>query len=135
MAKPLTIGKIARAAGVNVETVRYYQRIGIIAEPPKPVEGYRVYPADTVERICFIKRAQQLGFSLQEIAELLKLGDGHCHDVQLRAEEKRDLIDQQINDLKNLRNTLDKLIRACQSDSDTAHCPIVETLTGDNQDA
>ncbi len=135
MAKPLTIGKIARAAGVNVETVRYYQRIGIIAEPPKPVEGYRVYPADTVDRICFIKRAQQLGFSLQEIAELLELGDGHCHDVQLRAEEKRDLIDQQINDLKNLRNTLDKLIRACQSDNDTAHCPIVETLTGDNQDA
>ncbi len=135
MAKPLTIGKIARAAGVNVETVRYYQRIGIIAEPPKPVEGYRVYPADTVERICFIKRAQQLGFSLQEIAELLELGDGHCHDVQLRAAEKRDLIDQQINDLKNLRNTLDKLIRACQSDNDTAHCPIVETLTGDNQDA
>ncbi len=130
MNKPLTIGHIARTAGVNVETIRYYQRVGILIEPAKPVEGYRIYPSETVNRIRFIKRAQQLGFSLQEISELLELGDGHCDDVRHRAEEKRTIIDQQINDLKNLRGTLDTLIQACQCDGDTSHCPIVETLTG-----
>ena len=128
--KPLTIGNLAKAAEVNIETVRYYQRIGIIDEPPKPADGYRIYPTETVDRIRFIKRAQQLGFSLKEIAELLELGDGHCDDVRLRAEEKQAHIDAQIKDLRMLRGTLDKLIKACQSDSDTAHCPIVDTLTG-----
>ncbi len=128
MNKPLTIGHIAQNAGVNVETIRYYQRIGILVEPAKPVEGYRIYPSDTVDRIRFIKRAQQLGFSLQEITELLELGDGHCDDVRHRAEEKRTIIDQQIKDLQNLQETLDTLIQACQCDGDTSHCPIVETL-------
>ncbi len=128
--KTLTIGHLARAAGVNIETVRYYQRVALIQEPPKPLEGYRHYPADTVDRIKFIKRAQQLGFSLKEIAELLELGNKRCMDVRTRAEEKRAHIDQQINDLKKLRKTLDDLIKACQTDNDTAHCPIVETLSG-----
>jgi len=130
MGKSLTIGYLARAAEVNVETVRYYQRFGIIDEPQKPIDGYRIYPTETVDRIRFIKRAQQLGFSLKEIAELLDLGDGHCDDVRLRAEEKQAHIDAQIKDLRKLRKTLDKLIKACQSDSNTAHCPIVETLAG-----
>lgn len=128
--KMLTIGHLARAAGVNVETVRYYQRVALIQEPPKPREGYRYYPAETVDRLKFIKRAQQLGFSLKEITELLELGDGHCADVRVRAEEKRAHIDQQIKDLKNLRKTLDTLIKTCQTDNDTVHCPIVETLAG-----
>ena len=128
MAKSLTIGPVARAAGVNVETVRYYQRVGILNEPAKPAEGYRVYPADTIDRIRFIKRAQQLGFSLQEIAELLELGDGCCDDVRQRAEQKRSLIAQQIKDLKNLQKTLDTLIKACRSEDNAAHCPIVASL-------
>jgi len=128
--KTLTIGRLARAAGVNIETVRYYQRVALIQEPPRPLEGYRQYPADTVDRLKFIKRAQQLGFSLKEIAELLELGNGHCMDVRARAEKKRAHIDQQINDLKKLRKTLDNLIKACQTDNDKAHCPIVETLSG-----
>lgn len=130
MGKSLTIGHLARAAGVNVETVRYYQRVGLIREPQKPLSGYRVYPPETVERIKFIKRAQPLGFSLKEITELLGLGDGQCADVRVRAEEKRDQIDQQIKDLTKLRNTLDTLINTCQSTDDTVHCPIVETLAG-----
>ncbi|NOY16977.1 MAG: MerR family DNA-binding protein [Gammaproteobacteria bacterium] len=130
MDKPLTIGHTARTAGVNVETIRYYQRVGILVEPAKPVEGYRIYPSETVGRIRFIKRAQQLGFSLQEITELLELGDGHCDDVRHRAEEKRTIINQQIKDLQKLRGTLDNLIQACQCDGDTRHCPIVETLAG-----
>lgn len=127
--KALTIGFLAKAAEVNIETIRYYQRIGLITEPDKPASGYRTYPTDTLKRIKFIKRAQQLGFSLSEIAELLQLGEGNCADVRQRAEEKRAHIDQQISDLHNLRNTLSELISACQSESDTSHCAIVETLT------
>jgi MerR family mercuric resistance operon transcriptional regulator len=127
--KALTIGFLAKAAEVNIETIRYYQRIGLITEPDKPASGYRIYPTDTLKRIKFIKRAQQLGFSLSEIAELLQLGEGNCADVRQRAEEKRAHIDQQISDLHNLRNTLSELISACQSESDTRHCAIVETLS------
>lgn len=126
----LTIGHLARAAGVNVETVRYYQRLALIQEPPKPLEGYRYYPSEAIDRLKFIKRAQQLGFSLKEIAELLELGDGNCADVRTRAEEKRAQINQQISDLKNLRETLDTLIRSCETDKNPAHCPIVENLSG-----
>jgi len=127
--KPLTIGFLAKAAEVNVETIRYYQRIGLITEPKKPSQGYREYPEETLKRIKFIKRAQQLGFSLQEIEELLGLGESHCNDVRLRAEQKRSQIDKQINDLQSLRNTLNQLIHSCNSDSDTSNCAIVETLS------
>lgn len=129
MSKPLTIGFLARSADVNIETVRYYQRFGIIDEPVKPFDGYRIYPHETVDRIRFIKRSQQLGFSLKEIAELLELGDGHCDDIRQRAEEKQAHIDKQIKDLKKLRKTLASLIKTCLSGTDSAHCPIVETLT------
>ena len=132
MVKALTIGYLARMAGVNIETVRYYQRTGLIDEPPKPGSGYRIYPPQTVERIKFIKRAQGLGFSLKEINELLELGDAHCADVRVKAEEKRDHIDQQINELTKLRNTLDTLIQCCQNTGDSIPCPIVETLAGQN---
>ncbi len=129
MSEPLTIGQVARAAGVNVETVRYYQRVGLITEPPKPPQGFRRYPRETVSRISFIKRAQQLGFSLKEITELLDLGEGHCDDVRARAEEKRAHVVRQIADLERLRDTLDGLIRACESEHGTTACPIVETLS------
>jgi MerR family mercuric resistance operon transcriptional regulator len=129
-AKALTIGRLAQFANVNVETVRYYQRVGLIAEPPKPATGYRQYPLETVDRIRFIKRAQQLGFTLQEINELLALGDGHCADVRVRAEAKRKQIDGQIRDLRALRHTLDNLIGACGVSRESAPCPIVETLSG-----
>jgi len=130
MNNPLTIGFLARAAEVNIETIRYYQRVGLIQEPKKPKTGYRIYSNEIVDRLKFIKRAKDLGFSLKEIIELLDLGDGHCRDVQLRAEQKRTLIDQQISDLKKLRKTLDVLIKTCQTATNKVHCPIVETLTG-----
>jgi len=124
----LTIGRLASAAGVNVETVRYYQRIGLIREPAAPVAGYRKYSLQVAEDIKFIKRAQGLGFSLKEIADLLEIGDGHCLDVRLRAEEKRDRIEDQIRDLQVLRDTLSQLINECKSGNNQQHCPIVETL-------
>lgn len=97
----------------------------------KPSQGYRTYPSTTLTRIKFIKRAQQLGFSLAEISELLALGEGNCRDVRERAEDKRKQIDKQINDLNNLRDTLTQLINSCQSDSNNSHCVIVETLAAD----
>ena len=124
----LTIGRLARAAGVNVETVRYYQRLGLVAEPPKPESGFRHYPADTLDRIVFIKRAQQLGFRLEEIRELLELGDGRCADVRTKAEQKRRQIEAQIRDLRAMGATLDELIAACRAGRGDTHCPIVETL-------
>ncbi len=130
MTKPLTIGQLAHRAGVNIETIRYYQRLGIISEPYKPEQGYRIYPAESVERILFIRRAKQLGFSLKEIAELLELGDGHCDDVRLRAEDKQVQIARQIQDLQNLYQTLDKLIKTCQQKESNTACPIVESLNG-----
>ncbi len=127
--RPLTIGRLAKAADVHIETIRYYQRIGLVAEPEKPASGYRIYDNDALKRLQFIKRAQKLGFSLAEIRELLQLGDGNCTDVRQRAERKREQINHQINELQNLRNTLDQLINACQSNDDSHHCVIVETLT------
>lgn len=130
MPKPLTIGQLARQAGVNIETIRYYQRLGIIIEPDKPEQGYRIYPQQSIERVLFIRRAKQLGFSLKEIAELLELGDGHCDDVRLCAEEKQIQIKKQIQDLQNLQQTLNKLINNCRQEKDNTHCPIVRSLSG-----
>jgi MerR family transcriptional regulator, mercuric resistance operon regulatory protein len=81
-----TIGQLAKVAGVNVETIRYYERRGLISQPPKPAEGYRTYPNATLARIFFIKRAQELGFTLKEINKLLSLDESHCSEVQELAE-------------------------------------------------
>jgi MerR family mercuric resistance operon transcriptional regulator len=128
-ANVLTIGRLARETGVSVETVRYYQRVGLVAEPAKPTVGYRVYSADSVVRIRFIKRAQQLGFTLQEITGLLELGDNCCSDVRARAEAKRSQVEIKIHNLMALRATLDDLIGACKAGSSATQCPIVESLT------
>lgn len=128
IATDLTIGRLAKAAEVNVETIRYYQRVGLLDEPPKPADGYRHYPTSAVERLFFIRRAQRLGFKLNEIAELLELGDGHCDDVRARAESKRDQVITQIQDLQRLHETLDELIDSCRNGNSRVHCPIVASL-------
>ncbi len=129
MSKPLTIGRLAKAANVNIETIRYYQRISLLDEPKKPLSGYRVYPENYISRIHFIKKAQRMGFKLSEIAELIQLDDGQCENVRERAERKRQQIDQQIIDLKSLRKTLDVLIQTCHTKGQNQHCPIIETLS------
>lgn len=129
MRKRLTIGNLAKAADVNIETIRYYQRIGLLTEPQKPAEGYRVYPEQSITRLGFIKQAKKLGFNLKEVAELLQLGDGQCADVRVRAEQKRLQINKQIKDLKRLRSTLDNLIDTCNKDADGVCCPIVDSLS------
>jgi MerR family mercuric resistance operon transcriptional regulator len=127
----LTIGRLARQADVNIETIRYYQRVGLISQPAKPENGYRIYPTTTIHRIRFIKRAQKLGFKLLEIADLLELSSENCEDVRNKAEQKRIQIKRQIDDLVTLKDSLDDLIEACKSGKKNACCPIVEALTAE----
>ena len=126
---PLTIGRLAKAAGVNIETIRHYQRKELIVEPEKPQGGFRHYPSASVDRIRFIKRAQQLGFSLEEIKQLLALGDQHCADVQTLAQEKRDKIKHQIAGLLTIQTALDELISTCNSDIEAEQCGFIDGLS------
>lgn len=125
----LTIGKLAKQANVSIETIRHYQRKGLLIEPEKPVSGYRQYPSEAISRLRFIKRAQQSGFTLKEISELLSLDNEHCEDVQKIAEEKLKQIDLQLKDLTALRNILDGLVKGCQQDSSTRHCSLIDALS------
>ena len=126
--KPLTISRVAGAAGVHVETVRYYQRRGLLRAPPKPPQGFRIYPHDAVNRLRFIRRAQELGFTLAEIKILLSLGDGRCRETRELAEHERSLIRGRVRDLKAMERVLGKLVRACDQHGDTPGCPLIETL-------
>lgn len=128
--QPATIGVVARKAGVNVETIRYYQRIGLVREPALPQGGVRRYPPETVERIRFIKRAQDLGFSLSEVAGLLRLNDGmHCRDTRALAAKKLDLVEARIRDLSAVRRTLRQLISECDAGNERESCPIIDSLS------
>lgn len=127
--KSLTIGKLAAAAEVNVETIRYYQRLNLISEPDKPAQGYRQYPTNYISRIRFIKRAQQLGFTLKEINDLLELGDGHCQEVQQLAGKKIQKIETRISDLQAMREALNDLLSQCSDNGlENAHCALIEIL-------
>lgn len=125
---PLTIGKLAKQTEVTIETIRHYQRIGLLTEPAKPHGGYRVYSADAITRIRFVKRAQQAGFTLKEIATLLSLDGAHCADVRQLAEQKCKQIDQQIRDLTALRQVLGSLVNNCQQTAPSAHCAILDAF-------
>ncbi len=125
----LTIGKLAKQANVTIETIRYYQRKGLLTEPDKPVTGYRQYSLESVAQIQFIKRAQQSGFTLKEIAELLSLDGEHCEDVQKMAEQKLQKIDGQLKDLTALRHVLDTLVKGCQQDKSTDHCSLIDAFS------
>lgn len=125
----LTIGKIAKQTQVTIETIRHYQRMGLLAEPSKPDGGYRVYSVDTIVRIRFIKRAQQAGFTLKEIASLLSLDGAHCTDIQQLAEQKCQQIDQQIKDLTALHQVLASLINDCQQSASSARCAILDAFS------
>ena len=130
----LSIGAVARAAAVNVETIRYYQRRGLLDEPEKPLGGQRRYAHSAVERVSFIKRAQQLGFTLDEVKSLLKLEDGQsCRETRLLAEHKLKLIESRLIHLSRMRRLLRDLIAECEEGKQPRSCPIIATLAGDNQ--
>jgi MerR family mercuric resistance operon transcriptional regulator len=129
--KELTIGKLARAAGVNVETIRFYERRGLLSKPPKPEEGYRRYPIDAVKQVVFIKGAQKLGFSLKEIAVLISFGREDavsCAEMQILANRKIAEIEQKIMALEAMKASLEELARECPGAGDLSLCPIWERM-------
>jgi MerR family mercuric resistance operon transcriptional regulator len=128
----LTIGQLANKAGVNVETIRYYERRGLIERPDKPATGYRQYGDGVIHRLLFIRRAQTLGFKLAEIENLLFLSVGHCKEVQSLAEQKLDQVQDKIKSLQRLEAVLSDLVRQCNASADKAHCPMVDTLLEEN---
>ncbi len=126
-----TIGQVARKAGVGVETVRFYEREGLIEQPPRRGNGYREYPVDTVRRIRFVVHAKELGFTLKEIVGLLSLRSRSaesCDSVKEQAEMKIADIEKRIRGLRRMKSTLRKLTRACERREPTAECPLMDVL-------
>lgn len=127
----LKVGEVAKQAGVNLQTIHYYERRGLLPKPPRTGSNYRAYPAGAVLRVRFIKRAQELGFTLKEIKELLSLRAAprtRCGDVRRRAEAKVQDIDERVRTLQAMRRALTKLIGECSGSGPVAECPIVEAL-------
>jgi len=137
MLKPLTesgitVGQLARAAAVNVETVRYYQRIGLLSLPSRDYGSIRRYLADDLKRIRFIKRAQKLGFSLDEVALLLGLSEGkHCAQTRVLAEKKLAVVEEKIADLAAIRSALKSLVAKCSKGSRGCGCAVIDALIAD----
>jgi MerR family mercuric resistance operon transcriptional regulator len=123
------IGALARTAGVGIETIRYYQRLKLLGTPPRPFRGQRLYPAEYAGRLRFIKRAQALGFSLDDVALLLQLNDGTGH-ARARALATRRLaaVEAKIADLAAIRDVLRELIRRCEHAEGRVPCPIIAAL-------
>ncbi len=127
----LKIGEVAKQSGLGVETVRFYEREGLIAEPPRRASGYRAYPGSVVPRLSFIRHAKELGFTLKEIRELLSLRvdrRANCSAVEKRAQAKITDIEERIRSLQRIRRTLRKLVEACDGRKPTSECPILESL-------
>jgi MerR family transcriptional regulator, copper efflux regulator len=127
----LTIGQLAKRADVGVETVRFYERQGLLAEPDRKPSGYRQYDEEVVLRLQFIRRAKELGFTLNEIKDLLSLRldpSTTCADVKRRAEEKIDDIEAKIRTLQRMKKALVKVTNACSGRGALSECPILECL-------
>ncbi len=130
--KAMTISKAARRGGVGIETIRFYERRGLIPQPPRPNDsGFRVYPEQTVQRIRFIWQAQEIGFSLREIEELLSLRadpSADCADVRRQATAKLEEVDRKVAQLEEIRGALHELIAACPGIGALRVCSIMEAL-------
>ncbi len=125
----LTIGAFAAAAEVNVETIRFYQRKGLLPEPEKPYGSIRRYGATDVTRVRFVKSAQRLGFSLDEIGDLLRLQDGtHCDEARSLAEHKLADVRDKLADLARMEAVLSDLVCACQARTGNVSCPLIASL-------
>jgi len=132
----LTIGEVAKQAQVGVETLRYYERTGLVARPPRSESNYRLYPQESVRRVQFIKRAQELGFSLKEIMELLALRatpETPCADIRMRALDKITAIEEKIEALNAMKYALAKLVDACSGQGEITDCPILASLDNEGK--
>jgi MerR family mercuric resistance operon transcriptional regulator len=124
-----TISGLAAAAAVSIETVRYYQRRGLLRQPGRPLGGVRRYEVSDIGQLRFIKRAQAMGFTLEEIKSLLMLrNQDACHATRALAVTKLTLIDANIRELQHLRKELAQLVAACDANANEAHCPVIERL-------
>lgn len=127
----LTTGEVAKQAHVRIETLRYYERMGLVEPPPRNGSNYRLYPQETVRRVQFIKRAQQLGFSLKEISELLALRattETSCADIRTRALAKIDTIEAKLRALHAMKHALTQLVAECSGQGAVTGCPILASL-------
>ena len=131
MPKTLTIGRIAKQAGIHIETARYYERRGLMPSPPRTESGYRLYDEQSVARLRFIKQAQALGFTLEEIGELLALrvdAETSCDEVRRRAERKTVAVAEKIRSLQAIQGALAELIAACALGGPEGECPFLASL-------
>ena len=129
--KSLTVGHLAKQAGVNLETIRFYERRGLLPKPPRSASGYRLFPVEAARQLRFIRRAQELGFSLTEIRELLslRLSRGTTSaDIRTRAKAKIVDIEARIKSLGSMKKSLRKLTKVCDGCVPMAECPILESL-------
>ncbi len=127
----MTIGRLAKEARVNIDTLRYYEKRGLLPEPPRKESGYRLYNPDAAKRIAFIMHAKELGFSLNEIAELLSLRmetTGQCKAVKSKAEAKITEIEEKILSLQQIKAALQRLVGSCKINKRLGECPILEAL-------
>jgi len=125
----LTISQMAREAGVNVETIRFYQRRGLLAEPDRPLGGIRRYGQVDVARVLFIKAAQRIGFTLDEVAQLLQLDDGtQCSDARAIAERKLADVRRRLADLQRIEDVLTQLVGRCAAKRGKVRCPLIDAL-------
>jgi len=133
----LTIGRLASAADVGIDTVRFYERAGLLKKPPRTAAGYRLYAEADATRLRFIRRAKALGFSLEEIRELLRLNDGGGRRGAVRAIAAQRLaeIEQKLTELTRMRNTLSLLVEQCHGSGALAGCPIIEAVLHGETDA
>jgi len=132
MSYSLTIGVLAKRSGVNVETIRYYQRRALLEEPSKPSGGFRRYPEESVKRVLFVKRAQALGFTLEEVRGLLALDERKgCTETREVAAHKLEIIALKIADLSKIKKSLARLVRSCDASAAGAPCPIIHLLADD----
>jgi len=127
----LTVSKLAKAAGVELSTIRYYERRGLVQPLTRRSSGYREYDGESVRRVRFIRHAQELGFTLDEVAELMALRldvKGSCADVRRRAQRKVDDIGAKMISLNRMRSALEKLIESCSEEAPSSECPILEAI-------
>ena len=126
----MTIGALARAGGVNVETVRYYQRRGLLAEPPRPLGGVRRYGEEALRRLHFIRQCQSLGFSLDEVGGLLALDDGrHCTEASALAADRLKDVRARLARLRRIERALAELVSQCQRSRGRMRCPLIDALS------
>ncbi|PAU77060.1 Hg(II)-responsive transcriptional regulator [Halovibrio salipaludis] len=130
-ANVLTIGELAKATNIHVETIRYYQRRGLVREPERPPGGIRRYGSADIERLTFVKTAQHLGFSLDEVSDLLQLEDGaHCREASALAEHKLQDVRGKIDRLQRIEKVLSEMVSRCHAQQGNVTCPLIASLHG-----